>query len=276
MKSIYEYMDYRLYLKDVLAWKKKENPSFSHRMILSKMKVSSSGFLCNVINSKSNLTIKHIEQLSSILRLSTIEANYFKLLLYFSKAKTLSEKNDFFQQIIKYRKRKNKFLKDEYLTLFSKWYYPVIRELITYVEFNGDFSLLARKVEPPIRAYEAKEAVKTLLELGLIEVDSKGLYQQSETSLTTGDEVKSLHVANYQMKMIDLSKRAIEKVSPEKRDISGVTLSISQGKFELLKQEFQKFRKKIVQIAVDDDIISDKVVRCNLQLFPLSREVEDE
>lgn len=80
-----------------------------------------------------------------------------------------------------------------------------------------------------------------------------------------------MHVVNYQIAMIDLAKKAIEKVEPDDRDISEVTLSISMDKFQLLKQEYQDFRKKIIQIATDDTVKADRVIRCNLQLFPLSK-----
>lgn len=271
MKTIYSYLNYRDFLRDIIDKMKDENPAFSHRMILSKIGVSSSGFFCNVISGRCNLTVNQIEKLSDIFNLSASEKHYFKLLLYFSKAKSVSEKNDFYGQLIKYRKQKHKSLANEELTLFSKWYYPVIREIINYTDFVDDFSWLARQVSPPLRVHEAKKAIKTLCELELIKQDSDDFYRQQDAVLSTGNEVKSLHVVNYQMSMIDLAKKAIEKVKPKERDISGVTLSISNEKFQLLKLEYQNFRKKIIQIATNDTLKADRVVRCNLQLFPLSK-----
>jgi uncharacterized protein (TIGR02147 family) len=191
--------------------------------------------------------------------------------LYFSKAKSISEKNDFYNQLIEYRRQKYKNLSNDELTLFSKWYYPIIREIINYSDFKDDYEWLAEQVTPALRDYEAKDAIEILDKLGIIKRDKSGYYHQSDTVLTTGNEIRSLHVVNYQFKMINLAKKAIENVEPSERNISGVTLSISEDKFQLLKQEYQNFRKKIIQIATDDTSKADRVIRCNLQLFPLSK-----
>lgn len=268
--SIYKYFNYRTFLKDFISEKKKINPYFSHRGVLQKMGITSSGFLANVISGKSNLTIEQVKNLGNIFKLSKNEIKYFKNLIYFSKAKTIDEKNDFFENLLSLRKGKYKFLEKEQLSLFSKWYYVVIREYINFHKFTGDFKSVARNIEPSIKPEEAKQAIYTLEKLGLIKKGKDGIYFQTDASISTGDEVKSMYVANYQIGMIDLAKKALEKIKPEDRDISGLTLTVSQNSFKRIKEEIQGFRKKIAQIAVLDNK-PDRVLRCNFQIFPVTK-----
>lgn len=272
MINLFKYLDYRILLQDLLEEKKSENSMYSHRMILSKIGVASSSLFCNVIKGRSNLTIMHVTKLAQLFGLSNEEEHYFKLLLYFSKAKSSSEKNDFFNQMIKYRKLKGRSITTEERTLFSKWYYPVIYAITEYHSITDNYGQIGSYIRPALRDYEVKECLKTLTQLGLLSQDKNGQYHHSEAILTTGDEIQSMYVTQYQMHMIDLAKHAIEKINPEERDISGVTFSISREKYSLLKSEFQAFRKKIMQIASDDGLSSEMVVRCNLQLFPLTKE----
>jgi uncharacterized protein (TIGR02147 family) len=271
--DIYSYLSYREYLRDYLKEKKVENPHFSHRVLLRKMGITSTGFLANIIAGRSNLTVKQVIKLASIIGLNSKETRYFKNLVYFAKAKNLSEKNDFFQQLITYRRGKIKFLKDSELTLFKQWYYVTIRELLNFYDFKDDYISLARMIEPPITPKEAKNAIGDLEKMGLIKKDRKGFYKQVDAAISTGDEVRSLHVANYQRDMFDLGRRALDKIKGQERDLSGLVMTVSDEKFKLMKEEIQSFRKRMLQIAVDDEN-PNRVIRCNFQIFPVTKKVK--
>ncbi len=270
MNTIFEYLSYRQFISDFLKEKKAENPDFSHRVIQRKMGITSTGFLANVISGKGNLTSSQVVTLASIFGLNKKETRYFKNLVYFAKAKNLHDRNDFFQQLISYRKSNIKYLKTDELSLFKEWYYVVIRELLNFYDFKGDYKDLARQLRPQITPGEAKKAITDLEKQGLITKDKNGIYKQIDSIISTGDEVKSLHVANYQQTMFDLGKRAFEDIKAAERDLSGLMLTVSDEKFVLIKEEIQQFRKRLLQIAGDDDD-PNRVIRCNFQLFPVTR-----
>ncbi len=271
--DIYSYLSYRGYLQDYLKQKKAENPNFSHRVMLRRMGITSTGFLANIIAGRSNLTIDQVVKLASLMGLNSRETRYFKNLVYFAKAKNLSEKNDFFQQLLSYRRGKIKFLKDSELTLFKKWYYVVIRELLNFYDFKDDYKSLARMIEPQITPKEAKDAVADLEKMGLVKKDANGFYKQVDAAISTGDEVKSFHVANFQRDMFDLGRRAFDAIKGPERDLSGLVMTVSDENFALLKEEIQSFRKRLLQIAVDDQN-PNRVIRCNFQIFPVTKKLK--
>lgn len=268
MIQIYSYLDYRKYLKDVFKEKKKENKNFSHRSVLLRMNIKSTGYLANILSGKRSINISTTVKLGRILNMSKAEINYFKKLVYFDRSKSIEEKNDHFEQIMIFRKRKIKFLDDEQLSLFSRWYMVLIRELMHCYDFDGDYYALAKLIKPHITMSEAKKAIELLEKINLIVKDDNGIYKPVDNVITTGDEIHSFHVTNFQVKMIELAKFALENIASEDRDISGLTLSISHEKFQLIKGEIQEFRKKISQIAADDSN-PEQVYRCNFQFFPI-------
>lgn len=268
--SIYDYLNYCNFLRDIFQAKKGEKKSFSHRAVLQRMGVTSSGYLANVISGKSSLSIEGATKLSKIFNLNKAETSYFKKLIYFHKAKTIDEKNDIFKQLIAFRKRELKLLEKDQLFLFSEWYIIVIRELMHFCNINDDYSALAKMLSPPVSSREAQKAVDTLKKMGLIKKNSEGYYKPVDKAITTGDEVDSFHVVNFQLKMIEIVKECYSRINSEERDISGLTLSISKEKFKLIKEEIQEFRKRLLQIAVDDQE-PQQVIRCNFQIFPVTK-----
>lgn len=275
MIEIYNYINYRQFLKDFFEEQKTQAETLTQRAILQKMGISSSGFLANVLSGKNSLTIEQVKCLAGILKLSENEARYFKYMVYFDKAKAADEKNDFFETLNSLRRKKLRKLNKSQLSLFTKWYYVVIRELLNFYRLRDDFAMLARMVNPRIKPTEAEEAISALEQMGFIKKDENGYYRQTDTAISTGDEVQSFLVAKFQLSMMDLGKRALEKVPVEERDISGLTLTLSPESFKLIKAEIQEFRKRISRIAVDEQS-PIQVFRCNFQMFPVSQKSEGE
>jgi uncharacterized protein (TIGR02147 family) len=86
MKSIFAYNDYRQYLKDYFEEQKARRPAFSHRFLLRKMGVTSSGFLSNILSGRRHLPASHVNRLSTALGLGKKGGRYFETLVAFNQA----------------------------------------------------------------------------------------------------------------------------------------------------------------------------------------------
>jgi uncharacterized protein (TIGR02147 family) len=276
MMNIYEYTNYRVFLKDFLAEKKRsKRPEFSHKVILDRMGISSTGFLSNVISGRKNLTPIQISRLCRILKLNKIEESYFEAMVHFTQAKAIDEKGEYFDRMIFVQKANLKVLDRKKMTLFSKWYYVFIREALNYIHYKDDPASLARMLDPPVKPSEAQEAISFLEQLELIVRDSGGFCKQADPAITSGDEARSLDLARFQLTTMDLAKRALQKIPPEDRDISVLTMTLSPDSFRLIKSELQSIRKKFAKIAIDDTN-SDRVYQLNMQFFPVTRKLGDQ
>jgi len=270
MINIYDYQNYRLFLADFLNDKKQLEKGFSQRDILKKMGITSSGFLSNVLSGRNNLTTAQVAALSAVLKFKKADAEYFETLVLFTQAQTLEEKNTYYSRMVKLHKSKYKTLKPDQLSLFAKWHYAVIRELIYFYEFRDDYKELARMVDPPISPKEAEDAIAELERIGLIEKDAAGMYRQKSGIVSTGDEIRSFHVANFILETLKHAERSLDTVPSELRDLSALTLKVSPEKMKEIKTEIQMFRKKLLRM-VESDAGQTQVYQCNINFFPVTK-----
>lgn len=275
MSLIYNYLNYRLYLTDFFEHEKGKEDGLTKAHLMKKMGISSSGFLTNVLAERSNLTIAQSEEIAQYLSLGKYERQYFLTLIEFNQSKSIEQKNELCDKLYSIRKIKVKDLVEDELSLFTEWYYVVIRELINIIPFNDDYKYLAKQVNPSIRPHQAKKAIKILEKSGLIKKNDNGFYEQVNKTISAAKEVENLNIANFQLKTIDLAKRAFEKVEFEKRNISTISMTFSEKSFKEATREIARFRERMAQIAKEEQN-ADQVYQCNVQLYPLSKKFKND
>ncbi|MFX8585691.1 TIGR02147 family protein, partial [Acinetobacter baumannii] len=90
-----------------------------------------------------------------------------------------------------------------------------------------------------------KRSLALLEELGLL-VRKNGKLAQSNSQLSTGDEVAMLGVVRYHQNMIDLGRRSLTAIDENRRDISSISFACNEAFIAELKKEVSAFRKKIL------------------------------
>ncbi|MBF0433135.1 MAG: TIGR02147 family protein [Fibrobacteria bacterium] len=275
MNTIFKYINYRLFLADYYEEKKKTTRFFSYRFFAQKAGIKSPVFLKQVIEGDRNLTRPMIEKFINALGLNKKEAVFFRHLTEFNQARTAQEKQEHYSVMVTMTDYvKQHQLKSDQYSYFEKWYNCVIRELACLMDFQGDFSLLAKAVLPPITVREAKRSVELLQRLKLLKQMPDGRYRQIDASITSGQDIISMVRRAHNSKMLDLSRKANDNLPPEVRNISNITMGISKECYNVLLAEFDAFKERIVSI-VNHDNKSSQVYQFCLSLFPLSNEVSN-
>lgn len=270
MKRIEYYSNYRKFLKDLYADKKKRFPFFSNRYFCRKSGVKSPSLLKEVIEGKRNLTDKTITAFARGFGLNENDTKFFNLLVLFNQSKDPQVKQQLLEQMRGLtRKVKQEVIPIDLYAYYSKWYHPVIRELACILDWKDDFSLLARSVSPPIKKTEALKSVTLLLELGFLIRTDDGKYKQSHPAITTGREVTSVGVRSLNRHLSIMGTEAVDRFPPTERDITSLTIGVSPKSYSLIKEEIQEFKNRVIRI-VDDDKESNRVYNLNVHLFPLS------
>lgn len=271
MDSLFSYTDYRLFLRDYYNEKKRLNRAYSLKLLADRAGFKARDYLLRVMNGSRNLSQTGVCMLSQAFGLSEKEADYFDKLVGFNQAKSPREKEFFYAKMSNTQKYgHHQKLRDEQFECLSEWYYCAIRSLLPVINFNDDFAALARLLDPPISAAQAKKAVQVLLRLGLIECIAPGRYEPAFPAVTTGDEVSSVALMQFHKQSLDLARRALELYPSHMRDVSGVTMSLSAAGYEKIRDEIRRFRKRIMDIATTDNN-EEAVFQLNMQLFPLSK-----
>jgi uncharacterized protein (TIGR02147 family) len=148
-----------------------------------------------------------------------------------------------------------------------------VRELVTFVDFKDDYHMLAKRLNPPITAEQAKYSVNLLLELGFIKKDENGRYVQSEPVVSTGHGIKAHQVIRFQITMLKLAIDAYDRAKGEEGLMSSTTFGISKDSFELFKKKIRELRSQLLEIARADEK-PEHVYQLTVNLFPISRKGE--
>lgn len=269
-----DYLDFRSYIKDYIDFKNAHGEQLTNRSFASAIGISSSSWLTTILNGKKGITDKTVSAISDFFNHNEWEREYFRILVNFNQAKTVENRNDFFNQL------KQALLKKGYLAIrvldndqyeyYSKWYYSAVRSIIGMIPVGDDYEKLARYVLPSITLAQAKKSIKLLLKLGLIERMDNGCYSITNSAISTGYNVKSLAVANFQRETMRLGIEAIDRYDSSIRDISSLSIGISETGFKKITAMIAEFRKSIAEVANADNE-ADRVYQVNFQVFPLSR-----
>lgn len=273
MPKIYDYFNFRDFIRDFYIENKSLDKSFSFQIFADRAGFKSKSFIKLVIDGKKNLTVESIKKINNVLKLSSKAFSYFSLLVKFNQAPTLKDRDTYFRKLISYNKRNPAriVLKEKY-EFYSQWYHNTIRELVTMENFNGNYERIAKMVRPAITAGQVKESIKLLERLKLIK-RVKDKYIQTDSIITTGNEIRAHAVENFHKQNLKLASESINTTPSIHRDISCVVLGLSDDGFKKLKGEIQQFRKKLLQIANEDKDLN-RVYHVNLQLYPTSKTVE--
>jgi uncharacterized protein (TIGR02147 family) len=269
MNDIYEYSDYRQFIKDYYERHKAVNPAFSYRYLAEKAGINSAPFFKFVLEGKRNLTKSTLLKTCVALSLKDKEAEYFENLVFFNQAKTVKEKTQFFDRLIALQKARNilRIRQDQY-AYFGEWHHCIIRELAAMTDFKEDYATLGKMLKPSISAEKAGDSVKLLLEMGFLRKEN-GRYFQSEPLLSTGFGIQSYQIIRHQIKMLEMAIEAFERCAPEDRIASSTTMSMSRKTFEKLIGKMRDFRTHVMEVARQDEG-PEAVYQMTMNLFSMT------
>jgi uncharacterized protein (TIGR02147 family) len=273
--NIYKYIEYRTYLRDYYSAMKAVDRDFTYRYFADRAGMKAPNFLQLLILGKRNLRESSIANVSRAIGHDSREAFYFRNMVLFDQASTSEEKDEYFQALTDMRESELNMdlLTKAQLAHYTHWYYHAIRELLGFYQLHPDeqyaFRHLAALLEPTITESEARKAVKNMLKLGMLHKDPRGRIVQSTRFITTGDEVRSYYVRSYHETMMKAAFKSQDRFEPAVRDVSSLTVSISDTGFRKIKSEIQQFRKHLLEI-VREDCNPSNVYQVNFQLFPLT------
>jgi uncharacterized protein (TIGR02147 family) len=267
--NLFAYSDYRLLLKDMYQERKRREPKFSYRYIALHAGFKSAGFFSQIIQGKSNISMRTALSLGEVFKLYGPELEFFETLVLFNQAKAPEDREHYFQRLLSLKRGKPKTLEEGQYELFAKWYYLAVHELLNCIDFNDDYQQIAEALVPRITVPEAREAVKVLKRLGLIrKVGDR--YEKVDAAVTTGDKWRSLAITQFQLAALDLAKGSYQAVPGKFRSHSTLTLSIAEPDFRRIREEITSLRKRILELARNSPA-PDRVYQVTFNVFPLSR-----
>jgi uncharacterized protein (TIGR02147 family) len=268
--DIFEFIDYRAYLRAYYEEGKAKTRVVSYRYLAKRAGFSSPSYLRHVMQGERSLGTESVEKLIDALGLREDESRYFRDLVAFGQAEGPEAKNEAFERVASHRRfRQARRIEGALFRYLSHWYYPAIREMSARADFEVDPVKIAGLLLPRIKAQEAKEALETLFELGLLVRTAEGRVVRAEPTLSTEHEVRNLGIGNYHRQMLERAGASIELCQREHRDLAAMTVCVSLDTIAELKRRVHEFRERILELC-DSDPAPKVVFQINTQIFPLS------
>ena len=267
MKPIFEYTDYREWIRDAFDDFKQRKTVISWRYMAMKLGADP-GNLLRVSQGKIHLTLSLVKPMAEFFELDEKETAYWTELVCFGRAKTDAEALNHYEKMQMLKGIPLKRLAKKELEFYRHWYCNSIRSIIGICKFKDDYEGLAESCTPPISVDEAKSAVKLLYDLNMISRDRDGYWKVNDTFVSTGGNWRSEAVRTFQKETIRLAGESLERHNPPQRDISTVTMTFNMDDIALIREKIKEFRSELLRMSQEGDG-DDTVFQLNVQLFPI-------
>lgn len=272
--NIYEYDDFRLYLKHRYEQRCKEEPSYTYRKFAAQASFSNPGFLGDVIKGRRKLSREAVEKMVRVFDLSEIESDFFRLLVAYRQSKKEQERQELYRKII-FRRNRSNFARLN--PIQSRYYqdfrYALIRTALMAIDFSGDYDMLGRFTVPAIPAVRVKKIIRDLCDWGMVRQQTDGRYTVTDLVVeppeTLRDQVKQIN-----REWIIQTIEPLLKLPPEKRHISSMLLSVGPTTRKKIRERIESFREELWELVNEDTEEADSVMLLNIQYVPKSRRTE--
>jgi uncharacterized protein (TIGR02147 family) len=272
--DIYEYDDFRIFLKDRYDEKCGNDLSYSFRKFASEAGFSNPGFLNDVIKGRRKLSRDATEKMITVFTLSDIEAEFFRLLVAYRQTKNEEERQNLYKKIV-FRRSRSSFArlnpsKNKY---YQDFRYPLVRAAIMTLDFTGNYEELGRFTVPPIPAAQVKKYVRDLCNWGMVKQGTDGRYTVTDLKVEPPEKLKDL-VKQINREWIIQSIDPLLKLPADKRHVSSILLSVSKTTRKKILEKIESFRKEIWEMVDRDEEKTENIMLLNIQYTPKSRNAE--
>jgi len=275
IERLYQYADYRTFLRDFSAEKKQRDSRFSYGVWARQLNLKSPSTLVMVLNGQRHPGPDLVKTLSRYFRFDENQDRYFDHLVRLAKADgdpTLTVL--LMEKLSEYHPRKA-FHQIDYrqFQMISNWHYYAVRELVHLADFQDDARWMARRLGGSITPKEAKLARQTLLELGLLAQRADGRLIQTYSHISTPSHVSHEALTRYHEQVLAKAQTALRVTTFDEREVSGTTFAISVSSVPKAKELIRKFRLELCKLLEDQQ--GEEVYQFEVAFFPLTTSLKE-
>ena len=242
--SIYNFTDYRSYLRAAIEEKVRKNPAFSLRAFARDAGLSPS-HISRALSGQKRLSASAAHLISQSLVLNAREVAYFQTLIELEKSKD-SVKGQGFQNekrllksLAQQQRGRVKILSLEVFQAISNWYHFAIVALAGTKNFQSNSNWVAQRLG--IKALDARFAVDRLIQLGLLE-EKNGVWTVVDNgAISTTDDFKSAAIQENHRQHLGLAEKALDSVPVELREFNNLSLVMNHGDIPKAKKKIRAF-----------------------------------
>lgn len=265
--NIYQFTHFRKYLEEYQAARMLEEPSFTRVEVCNLLGLPKTrSYFADVLRGK-KVSKRMAEKFEQILELDDAECKYFEAMIAFDQAKTLAERSEAFEALMKIHPNPQMVLDTDAYSYYKHWYNSAMFALLDVMDVADDLSAVQKRLVPHVALGKLEESIKLLERLNLIRKNEQGFWKPTQESISSGPYNNSELIREYQLQSFELSKQAILSPSKNPHVMSTMVFSVSSEAYKELEAELQKFKAAARRIITSDKNKANAVYQMNLHLF---------
>lgn len=273
------YLDYRTFLRDWLAYQKREHPGYSYAAFAAAGGCSKAA-LANVLSGARNPRSDTLDAFARAMDLSPSDRNYLGLLAELDAAPDVSRRREVLERILSSDRTEQVRLVDtepeaDLFRYLEHWYVPAIRELAALRGFRDDPTWIADTLRPPISVEQAQQGLDVLFELGFLFRDETGGVSLREVRFRSSNETWAIAADHLHRNVMTQLIEGIDTNDAQIQHLLAATFTLSPDQVIEVKQRLNGVLEQLVTLGDDrSDDAPRAVYQLGFQLLPLSEPVE--
>jgi uncharacterized protein (TIGR02147 family) len=267
--KIEDYECYRKFLSDYYYFNKGQFSGFTFRRFSQLSGFKSPNFIQLVIKGERNLTHDSAKKIGKGLKLSNGEQIIFDSLVKEAHAKNNKEAQEARASRLRgLRRIFTKKIKSDKIKILNKWYYMAVREVVSLHDFVLDAEFVSECLLGLITTDQARESLDLLISEGYIKQDESGRWVQSDIVLDAeSDNIKTELIRKFHEDTLKFWSHALASLSPNLRNTSCLTMSVSRETAALIKEKMRDFEDEIIGL-VGQENKAEIIIQMGTYLIP--------
>ena len=282
--QISDYMDYRQFLADWYAWKKRITASdirpFNYPMFSAAANIKSPNYLKMIIEGRRNLSDDMIVKFSKALGFTKEQCEEFRSLVHSNQSRDAVTRNVSLEKLSEIRvarKLESGEIDRKTWEKIPNWVAWVIYAMVDQEGVKFDLPTLKKLLRGKASESEIQDALQGLLASGeLVREESSGEIKKARHLIETPEGVPVALIRKLQTQLMLLGLESLHQDAPTEREFGTLTMSLTKTEFEEVKFRLRQLRKSLNK----DNAIhrengkGERVYQLNIQLFPVSNKVD--
>ncbi|WP_295678962.1 TIGR02147 family protein [uncultured Fibrobacter sp.] len=265
--DIFQFTNFRKYLDEYQAARVQTDPDFTRAGVCALLGLPKTRSYYNDIIKGKKLSSRMIPKFVEVLGLNKKEAKYFEAMVNMDQAKTATERNAFFEELLKQHPDSHRILNEDAYEYYSHWYNSVLFTALEVVDVSDDLEPIQKLISPKVSVGTLKRSLELLERLGFVRKNENGFWKSCRDAVSSGDYNNSDLVRQYQLQSFELSKQALLASDGRSSDMATFTFSVSDDAFKAIAKEIQGLKAKVRKIIMLDKKKATGVHQLNVHLF---------
>ena len=265
--DIFQFTHFRKYLDEYQAARVQTDPEFTRAGACALLGLPKTRSYYNDIVKGKKLTGRMIPKFVEVLGLNKKEAKYFETMVNFDQAKTTTERNAFFDELIKQHPDPHHLFNADEYEYYNHWYNSVLFTALDVMDVSDDLEPIQKRIFPKVSVGTLKRSLELLERIGFVRKNEDGFWKSCRESVSSGAYNNNDLVRQYQLQCFELSKQALLANDDNPSDMGTFTFSVSDDAYKEIALEIQNLKAKVRKIITQDKKEATGVHQLNIHLF---------